>query len=170
MCNHTITHEIHVNISSGNCIVHSASEKLTSRNFISYTERIAKENHYKDFVSIINKPKAPSMDWTVTFFNGKNIPTFLFQAPDLPYLRSQKKDNLSQDLTSKEEDDSDMDIDNDLPKHLILMGQDKRLIVTPLTSQMIRKEVQKVKYQFYNCIIMIQRYDETNNAFHLGSN
>ena len=76
---------------------------------------------------------------------------------------------LPQDPTSKEDDDSDMDIDNDLPKYLILMGQDKRLIVTPLTSQMIRREVQKVKYQFYNCIIMIQRYDETNNAFHLGS-
>src|SRR3989337_4453098 len=63
-------HGIRVKISSGNCIVHHASEPLTSKNFISYTKRIAKENRYKDFVSIINKPKVPSIDWAVIFFNS----------------------------------------------------------------------------------------------------
>ncbi|RHZ48032.1 hypothetical protein Glove_562g35 [Diversispora epigaea] len=65
-----------------------------------YANKIAEKNNYKDFVSIINKPKAPAMDWAVTFFNSKNIPTFLFQAPDIPNLRSQSNNN-SQNLTYK---------------------------------------------------------------------
>ncbi|CAI2172345.1 8595_t:CDS:2 [Funneliformis geosporum] len=143
-------HKIRVNISSGNCIVHHASKSLTSKNFISYGKRITEEKDYKDFVSIINKPKALSMDWAVTFFNSKNIPTFLSQAPDLPHLRSQSDksqsdNNLSQNLAYKNDDDDNMDINDDLPKHLILMGQDKRFIVTSLTQSMIRNEIQKIQ-------------------------
>nr|CAG8644648.1 5138_t:CDS:2 [Entrophospora candida] len=104
-------HEIRVNISSGNCIVHHASKSLTSKNFISYAKRIAEEKDYKDFVSIINKPKAPSMDWAVTFFNSKNIPTFLSQAPDLPHLRSQNA--------------VPPEIDEKLRKHIILISSEE---------------------------------------------
>nr|CAG8535415.1 5538_t:CDS:2 [Entrophospora candida] len=66
------------------------------------------------------------MDWAVPFFNSKNIPTFLSTAPDLPHLRSQSDDNLLQKFTHKNDNDDDnMDIDDDPPKHLIFMEQDK---------------------------------------------
>ncbi|CAJ0647321.1 8137_t:CDS:2 [Entrophospora sp. SA101] len=77
------------------------------------------------------------MDWAVTFFNSKNIPTFLSKAPDLPHLRSQSDDNLLQKFAHKNDNDDDnMDIDDDPPKHLIFMGQDKKFIVTSLTQSM----------------------------------
>ena len=61
-----------------------------------------------------------------------------------------------------------MDIDDDLPKHLILMGQDKRFIVTSLNQSMIRNEIQKVLILWLYNIIIIERY-ETNYTFCLGS-
>ncbi|CAI2177468.1 15616_t:CDS:2 [Funneliformis geosporum] len=159
-------HKIHVNISLGNCIVHYVSKSLTSKNFISYAKRIAEEKDYKDFVSIINKPKALSIDWAVTFFNSKNIPTFLSKIPDLPYLRSQSNDNLSQNLIYKNDDNDNMEIDDDLPKHLILMGQNKRFIVTSLTQSIIRNEIQKILILLF--IIIIKRY-KTNYEFYSDS-